>query len=372
VRIGVPLLAAGLAVAVSLAPAASPAQEPPGELSREEAAAGSPRVVRAWSNDPEHPNRIALGWVLSVEVADLAAYLAESSAACEKLILFLNDIPVAGLAPDACEAGAGRVRFTLLRTEESAEAWRRLFTEPWEFTNPVSVSVGPEERLPWPSEAEELELVILPSFMVWSFFGGLAVALALVVQLARRTALLRDRGEGVAGGAQAPYSLARFQLAFWSFLVVAAYIFIWMITGELDTITGSVLALLGIGSGTALGAAIIDQNRAPEAAPAGESSGEGATGTTGGEAAADTPPRSRRKAVSLGFLRDILSDERGLSLHRFQLFVWTLVLGMIFCYSVYGTLEMPQFNPTLLGLMGISSGTYLGLKVPEQPPGRRE
>jgi hypothetical protein len=30
---------------------------------------------------------------------------------------------------------------------------------------------------------------------------------------------------------------------------------------------------------------------------------------------------------------------------------------------------MPQFNPTLLGLMGISSGTYLGFKVPESRPG---
>ena len=28
--------------------------------------------------------------------------------------------------------------------------------------------------------------------------------------------------------------------------------------------------------------------------------------------------------------------------------------------------EMPQFSATLLGLMGISSGTYLGIKVPEK------
>jgi len=27
---------------------------------------------------------------------------------------------------------------------------------------------------------------------------------------------------------------------------------------------------------------------------------------------------------------------------------------------------MPEFNTTLLGLMGISSGTYLGAKFPEQ------
>jgi len=48
------------------------------------------------------------------------------------------------------------------------------------------------------------------------------------------------------------------------------------------------------------------------------------------------------------------------------MFVWTLVLGVIFVGSVYKNLEMPEFSATLLGLMGISSGTYLGFKVPEK------
>jgi hypothetical protein len=69
----------------------------------------------------------------------------------------------------------------------------------------------------------------------------------------------------------------------------------------------------------------------------------------------------------------MLSDEQGISLHRLQLFVWTLVLGVIFVADVYNRLSMPQFSSTLLGLMGISSGTYLGFKAPENrgapPPG---
>jgi hypothetical protein len=138
-------------------------------------------------------------------------------------------------------------------------------------------------------------------------------------------------------------------MAFWSFLVIAAYVFIWLITEELDTITGSVLALLGIGSSTALGANLIDAGKAG-AAPAG---------------AGSVAPPPAAAAASRGFLRDVLSDDQGISLYRFQLFAWTLVLGVIFIASVYNGLQMPQFNPTLLGLMGISSGTYLGFKVPE-------
>ena len=70
--------------------------------------------------------------------------------------------------------------------------------------------------------------------------------------------------------------------------------------------------------------------------------------------------------ISGGFLRDILSDGHGYSVHRFQIFVWTIVLGIIFLSSVYNGLTMPEFSATLLGLMGISSGTYIGFKFPEQ------
>ncbi|HET6893669.1 MAG TPA: hypothetical protein VFH31_21405, partial [Pyrinomonadaceae bacterium] len=70
--------------------------------------------------------------------------------------------------------------------------------------------------------------------------------------------------------------------------------------------------------------------------------------------------------VSRGFLRDILSDASGYSFHRFQIFAWTIVLGIIFVSSVYNRLNMPEFSATLLGLMGLSSGTYLGFKFPEQ------
>ena len=42
------------------------------------------------------------------------------------------------------------------------------------------------------------------------------------------------------------------------------------------------------------------------------------------------------------------------------------MLGIMFLSSVYNDLTMREFSPTLLGLMGISSGTYIGFKFPEQ------
>ena len=75
----------------------------------------------------------------------------------------------------------------------------------------------------------------------------------------------------------------------------------------------------------------------------------------------------RVNPASGNFLKDILSDATGVTLHRFQMLVWTLVLGIVFAVQVYRNLAMQDFSPELLALQGISGGTYLGFKVPEKP-----
>jgi hypothetical protein len=69
---------------------------------------------------------------------------------------------------------------------------------------------------------------------------------------------------------------------------------------------------------------------------------------------------------SEGLLVDLLTDIHGYSFHRVQLLIWTVVLAVLFCTSVLHRLIMPDFDGTLLTLMGLSSGTYLGFKLPEK------
>lgn len=306
-----------------------------------------PRVTAVRSNDPNHPDRAGLGDAVILTVEGLGAYLDGDQDSCGNLILFLAEVPIPGHPPEACDPYAGQVRFQLDRTADSDKAWHVLLAEPVSFTKKVEVSIGSKGRLAFPTDVEAFELEVVPAIELVSFLLGLLLTILIAGYLAKTTAILRNPVPGLTA-AQAPYSLARFQLAFWSLLVIAAYFFIWLITEELDTITGSVLALLGIGSATALGATIIDQGKPP----------------AGSAPAAPVTPAV--PMASRGFLNDVLSDDQGLSIYRFQLFAWTLVLGVIFCASVYNGLAMPQFSTTLLGLMGISSGTYLGFKVPEK------
>jgi hypothetical protein len=197
-------------------------------------------------------------------------------------------------------------------------------------------------------------------------------------------------------------------MAFWFFLIYASYVTIWLITGALDTITASLLALMGISAGTALGEALIDdgkdnarinqdqqlkaQKQAIEQAVTDvqnqlDTLNASGAATVTDQANKDSMTRQlvegrtrlnqidqQLRAIQMdiephstqGFLRDILSDGSGYSFHRFQIFAWTIVLGIIFVSSVYNNLTMPEFSPTLLGLMGLSAGTYIGFKFPEQ------
>ena len=80
--------------------------------------------------------------------------------------------------------------------------------------------------------------------------------------------------------------------------------------------------------------------------------------------------KSWRAANRTQLLLDLLSEEsvsagegRVITFHRFQIVLWTLILGVVFISEVLTKLAMPVFDTTLLTLMGISSGTYLGFKV---------
>src|SRR6185503_11798841 len=72
---------------------------------------------------------------------------------------------------------------------------------------------------------------------------------------------IREPGANPGGGKLRPYNLGRTQIAFWFFLVYVSYLVIWLITDALDTITPSLLGLMGISAGTALGEAMIDSGK---------------------------------------------------------------------------------------------------------------
>jgi hypothetical protein len=324
--------------------------------------ATEPQVIAAKGYG--HEDSAGIGDQLEVTVRNFPALLQKVSGNCQAIVLFVDRLPLRQMPPQSCDQYDGTVRYLLDRVPGSNdEEWHRLLGSPDGFVKKVPVSVGANDQFAFPTTVEGFRLRILLPPRFYTFVALLVFFLISFGYLCRHTAIIRAPGHPAAPGAR-PYSLSRFQMAFWFFLVINAYLFMWQITGELDTITDSVLALMGIGAGTALGAALIDSQ------PAGRATLTTATATTATtetvtSVSAPVPPAPPQP--SQGFLTDILSDAGdGISIHRFQMFAWTLILGVIFVGSVYKNLGMPEFNVTLLGLMGISSGTYLGFKLPEK------
>ena len=72
-----------------------------------------------------------------------------------------------------------------------------------------------------------------------------------------------------------------------------------------------------------------------------------------------------RPYVSEGWYKDLTTDLNGAALHRVQVLVWTITLGVVFTIEVFSNLAMPQFDSSLLLLLGISNASYVGFKYPE-------
>jgi hypothetical protein len=253
--------------------------------------------------------------------------------------------------------------------------------------------------------------------------------LYLVYGNARKRSTLRDNLLPQLDVARQPYSLARWQMAFWFTLIFTSFVFLFVLLWDTNTVSTQALSFMGISGVTALASVSIDAykdspadaaNRGLQAlglhccedvarvkqeitarqtelaalppAPAATLSTLSAgtavsTGTAASGASAVSATERRRLQlhteiedrntvlrmyedhirpfVSQGWFRDITTDLNGTALHRLQTFCWTLALGAVFLISVYRELSMPDFNGTLLALMGISGAGYVGFKIPE-------
>jgi hypothetical protein len=363
--------------------------------------APSPKVISV-------VDHLELDEIIQVQVEHFTEWATTHDAT--KLVPFLNGRAVRGVYPEEIHPDRNRLHFHLEIKPQNKELWTDLLGAPHGLRHPVTFTIGLESESPFDSvydQSNPLPLTVISP--VYGVVGLLVVLFTLVLftWLARTTNLIREPGEAVPGKLR-PYNLGRTQMAFWFFLVYVSYTVIWLITDSLDTITPSLLGLMGISAGTALGEALIDSGKdkasssqlqdlisekqsletgIPELQSQINGLNAKATLTPDDTANRDSLNKqlqdSRTRLAQLnqqlqaispastdgnsqGLLRDILRDGSGYSFHRFQIFAWTIVLGIIFVSSVYNNLSMPEFSTTLLGLMGISSGTYIGFKFPEK------
>ena len=334
--------------------------------------AGDGKKTAECTTHPRQNGEIGIGGNLSFDVTTTQELMDEEGAPeVTDLVLFLNGQALPGTHPvvegqhdEPLPAGSGeseekagdrdyvvtfRVTFPVTRdlsTEKGNDSWKSLLGGLGKERKEVPVSMGLINGPPLPS-TYRVQFVRLGSIGT-----GLFIVVAIVlgigfVFVALKTGALRDKEPAPPGIAVLPtqraYSLSRTQVAVWSLLVVYAYLFIWFITGEYNTeIPRTILVILGISAGTYATAAAVDKSKEND------------------------PKKPATVVKSEGFFRDLLTDSGGAGLHRVQFGLFSVVLMIVFAVTVYETLAMPDFKTGLLGLMGISSAAYAGMKIPEK------
>ncbi|MEI6454798.1 MAG: hypothetical protein WCO93_00795 [bacterium] len=158
------------------------------------------------------------------------------------------------------------------------------------------------------------------------------IILGIVVFLSHKTDLIRI------GDNKSQFSLGLTQLIFWTVIIASSYFYLWILNKEPVSMADGTLILLGISIATTTGSKLVDFRR-------------------------KTPVPVQ--VPSRGFWTDIASDSLGFSVHRCQMILWTIILSIVFIQNVIVQQKIPDLDPTLLALMGISSAGFVGLKTME-------
>lgn len=132
------------------------------------------------------------------------------------------------------------------------------------------------------------------------------------------------------------WSLSKAQMGLWTVVFGGTYIILAAARMEFLPISSGMFWLMGISSTTAVGAKAIAVQR-----------GEG-----------------QQKSSHLLSEYDASANGYRLSLHRCQIALWTAIIVVIYLTMVYGTMSLPDIPDSMLVLMGISGGTYLGFSYP--------
>ena len=311
----------------------------------------------------------------------------------DKITIHINGTPMPTLTvepPLQSKDGVVGITFWLVRDSsdsKSREAWDTVLRHIHGHSSqpvPLSISLGSGQVVPvtdeqWPmkfaiARTPRLVGVGVLCFLIFVFAfwylvhsGALFDASAKVISTS-----------GTSTNATGTYSLGRSQMAFWGLLVFVCFLGILLVTGTLERIPGQALVLLGISATTGLGSVLIGDTK--NAAATGQVdklvTNPAATpvrATIIAEGTAFKEKEFRRRGLAMdgafkNFFNNICSDGTGISFPRVQHVLWTLVLGASFVWSVVSVLTMPEFENTLLLLMGISGGTYLGFKFPVKTP----
>lgn len=328
----------------------------------------------------------------------------------KQIHLFLNSIEMKGITgkttmiPDDKGGFKEVLIFSLKRNELTNPSWKELIDRN-NFKligiNTFKLSVGIEGEQEQRTVVTGFRFSTMRSSQFWIMITFIAVVFWLpLIILARKSSILCEPQITGEKKYKPPYSLALTQMAFWYVLIMSSTVFIYMINKEAPALNKTALVLMGISTITGVVANSMNTNKKVEERnklidyqnekQVLEARLNDLELTLKSENTLEYTEELKKEVINgkdrlkvlkllisevehvkpidkhKSFIKDILSDSNGISLHRFQIVGWTVALGIVYVIMVLKNIVLPEFDDTLLALMGISSGAYLGFKIPEQ------
>jgi hypothetical protein len=145
------------------------------------------------------------------------------------------------------------------------------------------------------------------------------------------------------------YSLSMAQVLLWTAITLFGYTFLWLLTNGTPTIPTQVLGLLGIGTGAAMLSRLANGEK--QSLPLRYLA---------------LVPRTAQPAWS-----DLVNLDGRPSLFKFQMLGFTVVTSLVVLRELYVGGRFVEISDSLILLMGLSSGTYVGNEALQSKPWTR-
>ncbi|WP_394747125.1 hypothetical protein [Spongiimicrobium salis] len=170
------------------------------------------------------------------------------------------------------------------------------------------------------------------------------LVIILGVLLSAKTDILKDSCDNCD---ERPYSFSKTQLMWWSMIILSCFSIAFGVQPDnIPEPSTAMLVLLGISIGTTAAGQMIDSSDKNNPQVLRRFQEEGKKGR--------------------GFLQNLLRDKNGVSISRFQALFFNLIFGIIFIIQFFPeATTFPDFDTMALGLMGISSSAFVGIKINE-------
>lgn len=303
--------------------------------------------------EPVTSTSIVSGNVVVFDIPGVYDFMKTNGIVFQNLVMTMDGIALPELPAYTIGSHSGLVMFEFSFPHLTASHRKQLYNLNGKAAKEVLIGlkVGEGVSLTYPLQAT----IYFSSLEYWGVVGLCLIGLFIAFFIAlifKYKSFVKDgvSGLNITDQFSATYSFSKSQLAYWTFIIVCCFIYIWALTGDYATINSTGLILLGISAVTTTVGQSINKNQEDVAKSSGFKS---------------VNKLKEFRSTDKNFFKDILSDGDGLSIHRLQALVFNIVFGVAFVRTVIMEYSMPEFDTVQLSMLGLSNGTYAFIKNSE-------